>query len=102
MNNIETTPTAGVIMAFRDHLGAATEESAEVSLIHGMLKHSQASGHAMTVYTNIPECPGHRAAVNMLTRDQQECNQEVRSRADLRLLRAAQQSVAIEGAVSAC
>jgi len=69
MNNIETTPTAGVIMAFRDHLGAATEESAEVSLIHGMLKHSQASGHAMTVYTNIPECPGHRAAVNMLTRD---------------------------------
>ena len=69
MNNIETTPTAGVNMAFRDHLGAATEESAEVSLIHGMLKHSQASGHAMTVYTNIPECPGHRAAVNMLTRD---------------------------------
>ena len=34
-----------------------------------MLEHSQASGHAMTVYTNIPECPGHRAAVNMLTRD---------------------------------
>ncbi|MGB0814406.1 MAG: UbiD family decarboxylase [Poseidonia sp.] len=56
-------------MAFRDHLGAATEESAEVSLIHGMLEHSRASGHAMTVYTNIPECPGHRAAVNMLTRD---------------------------------
>ena len=23
----------------------------------------------MTVYANIPECPGHRAAVNMLTRD---------------------------------
>ena len=69
MNNIETTPTAGVNMAFRDHLGAATEESAEVSLIHGMLEHSQASVHAMTVYTNIPECPGHRAAVNMLTRD---------------------------------
>lgn len=69
MNNIETTPTAGVSMAFRDHLGAATEESAEVSLIHGMLEHSRASGHAMTVYTNIPECPGHRAAVNMLTRD---------------------------------
>lgn len=69
MNNIETTPTAGAIMAFRDHLGAATEETAEVSLIHGMLEHSRASGHAMTIYSNIPECPGHRAAVNMLTRD---------------------------------
>ena len=56
-------------MAFRDHLGAATEETAEVSLIHGMLEHSRASGHAMTIYSNIPECPGHRAAVNMLTRD---------------------------------
>ena len=56
-------------MAFRDHLGAATVESAEVSLVHEMLHHSQASGHAMTVFDNIPECPGHRAAVNMLTRD---------------------------------
>jgi len=56
-------------MAFRDHLGAATVERAEVSLVHEMLHHSQASGHAMTVFENIPECPGHRAAVNMLTRD---------------------------------
>ena len=56
-------------MAFRDHLGAATVETAEVSLVHEMLHHSQASGHAMTVFENIPECPGHRAAVNMLTRD---------------------------------
>lgn len=56
-------------MAFRDHLGAATVETTEVSLVHGMLHHSRASGHAMTVFENIPECPGHRAAVNMLTRD---------------------------------
>jgi len=56
-------------MAFRDHLGAATVESAEVSLSHEMLHHSQASGHAMTVFDNIPESPGHRAAINMLTRD---------------------------------
>ena len=28
-------------MAFRDHLGAATEETSEVSLIHGMLEHSR-------------------------------------------------------------
>jgi UbiD family decarboxylase len=56
-------------MAFRDHLGAATVETSEVSLIHEMLHHSRASGHAMTVFENIAECPGHRAAVNMLTRD---------------------------------
>ena len=56
-------------MAFRDHLGAATVESSEVSLIHGLLEHSRANGHTMTVYDNIAECPGHRAAVNMLTRD---------------------------------
>ncbi len=56
-------------MAFRDHLGAATVETAEVSLVHEMLHHSRSSGHAMTVFENIPECPGHRAAVNMLTRD---------------------------------
>ena len=56
-------------MAFRDHLGAAEHENAPVSLVHGMLNHSKASGHAMTVFNTIQECPGHRAAVNMLTRD---------------------------------
>lgn len=56
-------------MAFRDHLDAAHVETSQVSLVHGMLNHSQASGHAMTVFDNIAECPGHRAAVNMLTRD---------------------------------
>ncbi len=34
-----------------------------------MLEHSQSSNHAMTVFENITECPGHRSAVNMLTRD---------------------------------
>ena len=56
-------------MAFRDHLDAAMLEKEEVSLVHGMLHHSQASQHTMTVFENISECPGHRAAVNMLTRD---------------------------------
>ena len=56
-------------MAFRDHLGAASVETSEVSLTHGMLHHSRASGHSMTIFENITECPGHRAAVNMLTRD---------------------------------
>ena len=56
-------------MAFRDHLDAAMLEKNEVSLVHEMLHHSQASHHAMTLFENIVECPGHRAAVNMLTRD---------------------------------
>lgn len=56
-------------MAFRDHLAAATVEKGEISLIHEMLEHSQSSNHAMTVFENITECPGHRSAVNMLTRD---------------------------------
>ena len=56
-------------MAFRDHLAAATVEKREISLIHEMLEHSQSSNHAMTVFENITECPGHRSAVNMLTRD---------------------------------
>ena len=45
-------------MAFRDHLGAAGIESSQISLIHEMMHHSQASGHAMTVFDNITECPG--------------------------------------------
>jgi UbiD family decarboxylase len=69
MNNIQTTPSLGRLMAFRDHLAAATIESEPISLIHGMLHHSQASGHAMTIFDNIDETPGQRAAVNMLTRD---------------------------------
>ena len=56
-------------MAFRDHLGAATEESNSTSLIHGMWEHSRASNHALTLFTDIPESPGHRAAINILTRD---------------------------------
>ncbi len=69
MNNIQTTAPCGRPMAFRDHLGAATVETSKVSLVHEMLRHSKSTGHAMTVFENITECPGHRAAVNMLTRD---------------------------------
>ena len=56
-------------MAFRDHLKAAQTESAPVSIIHGLWEHSRASNHALTVFDNLIETPGHRAAVNILTRD---------------------------------
>ena len=42
-------------MAFRDHLGAASVETSKVSLTHGMLHHSRASGHSMTIFENITE-----------------------------------------------
>ena len=56
-------------MAFRDHLAAAQIESEPVSIIHGLWEHSRASNHALTVFDNLIETPGHRAAVNILTRD---------------------------------
>ena len=56
-------------MAFRDHLKAAQTESEPVSIIHGLWEHSRASNHALTVFDNLIETPGHRAAVNILTRD---------------------------------
>lgn len=69
VNNIQATPPRGSHMAFRDHLAAATIVKGEISLIHEMLEHSQSTNHAMTVFENITECPGHKSAVNMLTRD---------------------------------
>ena len=56
-------------MAFRDHLEFAETESTATSLIHGMWEHSYANNHKLTVFDNIIESPGHRAAVNLLTRD---------------------------------
>lgn len=56
-------------MAFRDHLAAATIEKDAVSVIHGMWEHSRNNGHPLTIFENIIECPGQRAAVNLLTRE---------------------------------
>jgi hypothetical protein len=56
-------------MAFRDHLAAATTEKDAVSVIHGMWEHSRENGHPLTIFENIIECPGQRAAVNLLTRE---------------------------------
>ena len=60
-------------MAFRDHLGAAKEEAAPTSLIHGMWNHSRASNHDLTLFTQISESPGHRAAINILTHSDRLC-----------------------------
>jgi UbiD family decarboxylase len=56
-------------MAFRDHLGAAVSVNEPISLMHGLWRWSYANAGAMAVFESIKEAPGHRAAVNMLTRD---------------------------------
>jgi 2,5-furandicarboxylate decarboxylase 1 len=56
-------------MAFRDHLEFAETESNPISLIHGMWKYSYENNHKLTVFENITESPGHKAAINLLTRD---------------------------------
>ena len=56
-------------MAFRDHLEFAQTETSPVSLIHGMWKYSNENNHSLTVFDQIIETPGHKAAVNLLTRE---------------------------------
>ena len=56
-------------MAFRDHLGAAETISQSISLIHGMWEYSQNNNNPLLVFDNIVETPGHKAAVNLLTRE---------------------------------
>ena len=56
-------------MAFRDHLGAADIISQPVSIIQGMWDFSRKNNHPLLVFDNISEIPGHRAAVNLLTRE---------------------------------
>ena len=69
MKKVETSPRGGMGMAFRDHLSAATTEKDAVSVIHGMFEYSRNNGHPLTIFENISECPGQRAAINLLTRE---------------------------------
>ena len=56
-------------MAFRDLLDGAVRHSEAISVNHGILDASQSGGHVATVFENISECPGHRAAANVLVRE---------------------------------
>ena len=55
-------------MAFRDLLGAATLVDEPTSILHGVFDKSKSSGHDLLVFNNLVEAPGHRIAVNLLTR----------------------------------
>ena len=56
-------------MAFRDLLGGAVRHPEAISVNHGILDASLSGGHVATVFENISECPGHRAAANVLVRE---------------------------------
>jgi 2,5-furandicarboxylate decarboxylase 1 len=56
-------------MAFRDHLGAAQTYSHPVSVIHEMRDVSKNMAHEMVIFDQINEAPGHRAIINLLTRE---------------------------------
>ena len=56
------------MMAFRDFLGSARHVDNEVSAIHGMFSSSRANNHDLLLFNNIKEAPGHRSALNLMTR----------------------------------
>ena len=56
-------------MSFRDHTDIATILNDDVSVIHGFMNASIHHNHIPLVFDNIKETPGHRAAMNVLTRD---------------------------------
>ena len=55
-------------MAFRDLLGAATTVDEPISVLHGVFDKSKSTGHDLLVFENLIEAPGHKIAVNLLTR----------------------------------
>ena len=55
-------------MAFRDLLGAASIVDEPTSILHGVFDKSKSTGHDLLVFENLIDAPGHRIAVNLLTR----------------------------------
>ena len=55
-------------MAFRDLLGAADIVVEPTSVLHGLFDKSKPTDHGLLLFENLVESPGHRAAVNLLTR----------------------------------
>ncbi len=55
-------------MAFRDHLNAAEQYNRIVSVNHDMMDESVLKNHRPIHFKSVQECPGHTAAMNILTR----------------------------------
>jgi len=56
-------------MAFRDHLGQARIIAKPTSCIHGLFDTSVSEKNCILLFENLIEAKGHRAALNLLTRD---------------------------------
>ena len=67
--NLKGNVLPDTIMSFRDHTDIATIVNDDVSVIHGLMNMSIQHNHIPLVFDNIKETPGHRAAMNVLTRD---------------------------------
>ena len=57
-------------MAFRDLLGSALTISEPTSVLHGIFDKSCSLNHQLLLFDNIEEAPGHRVALNLLTRNE--------------------------------
>ena len=57
-------------MAFRDLLGSARTISESTSVLHGIFDKSCSLNHQLLLFDNIEEAPGHRVALNLLTRNE--------------------------------
>ena len=56
-------------MSFRDHATMGSNISESVSVNHGLMHSSSNNHHVSILFQNITECPGHRASMNILTRE---------------------------------
>lgn len=56
-------------MSFRDHATMGSNISESVSVNHGLMHSSSNNHHVAILFQNITECPGHRASMNILTRE---------------------------------
>ena len=58
-----------VVMSFRDHAIMASNIVESTSVKHGLMNSSVNNHHVAILFDNITECPGHRASMNILTRE---------------------------------
>ena len=56
-------------MSFRDHAEMASTVDESTSVKHGFMLTSSKMHHIALLFDNITECPGHRATMNILTRE---------------------------------
>ena len=57
------------IMSFRDHATMSSIVNESTSVNHGLMHSSANNQHSAILFDNITECPGHRASMNILTRE---------------------------------